>query len=130
MNAERELVRAYSEWRRLAEAEGKAIQSRNWLLLADCQRAIQDFQKLVSRLTLEARDEWKRAGQDLPEKEKKIQTIVNELIAITRRNHERLLAARSAAQERLAEISTARSNLNRLKRSYAPARENAVLETA
>ena len=119
MNAERELLHAYTEWRRLAEAESKAIQSRNWTLLADCQHAIQDFQKHVSRLTLDARDEWKRAGEDRAEKEKNIQVLVNELIAITRQNHVLLQAARSHAQHRLDELGTAGRNLKRLHRSYA-----------
>ena len=119
MNAERELLHAYGEWRRLAEAEGKAIQSRNWPLLADCQHAIQDFQTHVSRLTLDARDEWKRAGDDRVEKEKSIQPLVNELIAITRQNHALLSAARNTAQHRLGELGEAGVNLKRLHRSYA-----------
>ena len=130
MNAERELLRAYSEWRRLAEAEGKAIAARNWQLLADCQHAIQDFQKHVSRLSLDAREEWKRAGADIAAKEKFIQRIVGELIEITRHNHAKLVTARDAAKQRLEELGTAGRNLKQLHKSYAPAREKLVLETA
>ena len=119
MNAERELLHAYREWRRLAEAESQAIHSRNWTLLADCQHAIQDFQKHVSRLTLEARDEWKRAGENRAEKENNIQALVGELIAITRQNHSLLQAARTTAQSRLSELGVADCNLKRLHRSYA-----------
>ena len=118
MNAERELLRAYSDWRRLAEAETKAIQTQNWSLLADCQYAIQDFQKLVSRLTLDARDEGKRSGEDRPTKEKQIQSLVNELIAITRQNHALLAAARQTAATKLVELKAAGINLKRLQRSY------------
>jgi hypothetical protein len=55
MNAESELLRAYREWRRLALAETKAIQTRNWRLLADCHLVIRDYQSLVSTLTRAAR---------------------------------------------------------------------------
>ena len=119
MNAEQELFHAYAEWRRLALAETKAIQSRNWPLLADCQHAIVDFQKLVSRLTLDARDEWKRAGANCADKEKKFQTLVGELIEITRQNHSLLQAARGTAKMRLAELGAAGRNLKLLHRSYA-----------
>jgi hypothetical protein len=118
MNAERELFHAYAEWRRLAEAETTAIQSRNWPLLADCQHVIEDFQKHVSRLTLEARAEWRRRGENLDAKEAQIQTLVNELIAITRQNHALLTTAKQTTQTRLGELKTAGINLKRL-RSYA-----------
>ena len=119
MNAEQELLHAYSEWRRLALAETRAIQSRNWPLLADCQHAIEDFQKFVSRLMLEARDEWRRTGADCADKEKKFQALVNELIEITRQNHSLLQTARSTAKKRLAELGEAGRNLKLLHRSYA-----------
>ena len=54
MNAENELLNAYRGWHRLARAEAKAIRTRNWDLLADCQLAITDFQNLIGRLTIEA----------------------------------------------------------------------------
>ncbi len=119
MSAEQELFHAYSEWRRLAQAEATAIQSRNWPLLADCQHAIEDFQKLVSRLTLDARDEWRRIGADCADQEKKFQTLVNELIAITRQNHALLQSAHSTAKKHLGELGEAGRNLKRLHRSYA-----------
>lgn len=119
MNAERELFRAYFEWRRLARAETAAIQSHNWPLLADCQHAIQDFQALVSRLTLETRDEWKCLGADLVLKEKTFQTLVAELVGITRHNHVLLQAASTGAKSRLAELGAAGRNLKQLHRSYA-----------
>lgn len=119
MNAERELFRAYSEWRRLARAETAAIQSHNWPLLADCQHAIQDYQALVSRLTLEARDEWKRLGAEVAGKEKTFQALVDELVVITRHNHGLLQAASTGAKSRLAELGAAGRNLKLLHRSYA-----------
>ncbi len=70
MSAETELLRAYREWHRLAQAETKAIQTRNWALLTDCHLAIKDFQLMVGKLTQETREEWRRTGCNLAEKEK------------------------------------------------------------
>jgi hypothetical protein len=118
MSAESDLLQAYREWHRLARAETKAIQTRNWKLLADCQLAIQDFQKAVTQLTLQARQEWASAGQNLPEKEQHIRVFINDLIEITRHNQALLQIAKNTAQERLLELNEAGRNLRRLQRSY------------
>jgi hypothetical protein len=118
MSAEIELLHAYREWHRLARAETKAIQTRNWDLLADCQLAIKDFQSLVSRLTIQARQEWAGAGCNLAEKEQHVHVFVNGLIEITRQNQSMLQAAKTAAQERLEELGEAGRNLKRMQRSY------------
>lgn len=127
MSAESELLRAYREWHRLAQAETKAIQTRNWNLLTDCHLAIKDYQVLVGRLTLEARAEWKNSGCDLPEKEKNLQVLVSDLVDITRRNHERLQSALSKTRQQLEQLGEVGTNLKRLKRSYGHvARSRAV----
>jgi hypothetical protein len=118
MKAEAELMHAYHEWHRLAIAEGKAIQSRNWNLLNDCQLAIKDYQSVVAGLTLEARSEWQQQGLNRREKEQNIHILVNGLIALTRQNQNMLELARAAAQERLAGVSESRRKLKLLKRSY------------
>jgi hypothetical protein len=118
MSAEAELINAYREWYRLAEAESKAIQTRNWNLLSDCQTAIKDFQTLVSRLTVESREEWDRTGCNRAEKERHIQVLVGGLIELTRQNQTALLAARHTAQQRLDQLGEAGRNLKRLQRSY------------
>ena len=97
MNAETELLHAYREWHRLARAEAKAISTRNWDLLADCQLAIADFQVLITRLTVEARNEWEAAGSDSAEKERHIQVHIQELIEITRQNQATLQRAKDEA---------------------------------
>jgi len=118
MNAEAELFHAFREWRRLAEAEGKAIQQRNWRLLADCQLAIRDFQTVVSRLTPTARAEWSRAGSDLAQKEKALQLFMGELLVITQRNQSLLQSARTTARQRLDQLGEIGRNLKRLQRTY------------
>ena len=38
-----DLNQAYSEWRRLALAEGQAIRAGDWRFVANCQQAISQF---------------------------------------------------------------------------------------
>jgi hypothetical protein len=118
MNAEGELLNAYREWHRLALAETKAIQTRNWNLLSDCHTAIKDFQIMVSRLTLQARAEWKRSGCNLADKEKNLHVLVSDLVELTRRNQERLQTSLAVARKQLGELGEAGNNLKRLQRSY------------
>ena len=118
MNAEAELLNAYRDWHRLARAEAKAIRTRNWDLLADCQLAIGDFQMLISRLAVEARAEWERAGTNSAQKERNVQVFVQELIELTRQNQVMLQRAKDQACARIEDLGEAGRNLQRLKRSY------------
>jgi len=121
MNAEAELLNAYRDWHRLARAEAKAIRTRNWDLLADCQLAIADFQNLIGRLTLEARNEWERAGLNAVEKERHIQVFIQELIELTRNNQAMLQHAKDEATAKLEALGQAGQNVKRLQRSYGHA---------
>jgi hypothetical protein len=118
MNAESELFHAYREWRRLVQAEHKAIQTRNWDLLSDCHLAIKDFQVHVTGLTQEARAEWQRTGCNLAQKEAQLQVVVTELIDLTRQNQSLLQSTRLAARRQLDQLGTAGKNLKLLQRSY------------
>ena len=118
MNAESNLVQAYHEWHRLADAETKAIQTRNWDFFADCQLATKDFLPLIERLTLAARAEWASSGCDLAEKEQQLHVFVHQLIETKQQNQTLLQRAKAAALERLLQLGTAGRNLKRLQRSY------------
>lgn len=118
MNAESELLRAYREWRRLAQAEAKAIQTRNWSLLSDCHLAIRDYQSLVGKLTQEARAEWRRAGCNLAEKDQNLRVLVSDLLDLTRQNHSRLQATLARTRDKLDQLGEAGKNLKRLRRAY------------
>jgi hypothetical protein len=118
MNAEGELLRIYREWLRLAQAETKAIQTRNWNLLSDCHIAIQDFQALVGDLTREARAEWRRDGFNLDEKEKNLRVLVSELVDLTRHNQKLLQSGLASARKQLGALGESGNNLKLLKRSY------------
>ncbi|MDR3377586.1 MAG: hypothetical protein P4M10_02790 [Verrucomicrobiae bacterium] len=119
MNAESELFRAYREWRRLALAEAKAIQARNWSLFSDCHRAIRDFQSLVPGLTRAARAEWQRSDCLIGEKERNLQVLVAGLMELTRQNHTQLREMLAQARAQRAQLAMARRNLQQLRRTYA-----------
>lgn len=117
MGAEKKLLELYSEWRRLAVAEGKAIQTRNWELLGDCQLVIEDFQALVPRLATEVREEWNRDAGSHLEQEKQIRGCLGEIIDITLRNQSLLDNAQVVAHQNLKQLGEAGRKL-KLVRSY------------
>ena len=122
MSAEQSLLHAYSVWRRLAEAEGKAICRCDWKFLLECQEALKNLQTRINQLTHDTRDEWKKSGADLTAKEKSRHAVVSELIELTRHNQTLLNASRKTAQARRERIELACRNLKRLQFSYVFAR--------
>ena len=119
MNPENELLRAYHEWHRLAQAETKAIQTRNWDLLTDCHLAIKDFQTHIGKLAQETRSEWRRSGCNLAEKERNLQVLVAGLIDLTRHNQGLLQTTLAAARQQRDRLGETGNNLRLLRRSYA-----------
>ena len=122
MSAEKALLDAYGEWRRLARAVNKAIRLRNWTLLTECQDVIQKLQPRITRLTHEARNEWRQSKVDLAAGEKKINHAVFELIELVKSNKSMLQAAREAARSQRQQMEQSRQNLKRLQQSYAASR--------
>ena len=118
MNAESELFHTYSEWRRLVLAESKAIQTRNWNLLSDCHLAIRDFQSVVGGLTRDTREEWRRSGCSLTEKEQNLRVVVDGLIDLTRQNQSLLQATIARTRIQLEKLGEAGKNLKRLRAAY------------
>ncbi len=118
MSAESELFHAYREWHRLAQAETKAIQTRNWDLLDDCHLAIKDFQAHITTLTREARAEWQRTGCNLAEKESNLRIFVSELVDLTRRNQGLLQKTIQNVRQQLDQFGAVGRNLKLLQRSY------------
>ncbi len=122
MSAEQALLDAYSEWHRLAEAAGRAIHRRDWNFLLECQQALKKHQPLITRLTREARDEWKQPGANSAAREKTIRAVILELIELGQRNKMLLQAAREAVRMKCEQLEQAGRNLKRLKLSYVSAR--------
>ena len=120
MSADYQLQEAYQEWRRVAEAEGEAIRTRNWVLVADCQEALQQLQPVILHQTQQAHAEWKRLGQDRAAKEDTVRVLVSELIAIESRNNALLKDMQQAAQAHMGQLGQAGRMLRQVKRLYAP----------
>lgn len=118
MKAEQELWQVYREWRRLALAVGRAIQTRNWNLLADCHAAIEGYQTLAVRLTRDVRAEWQRVEASPAEKEQTRQAVVADLLELTRQNQSRMQSAVAHARAKLEQLSEVETNLKRLRRAY------------
>ena len=119
MNADQELTEAYQEWRRLAEAESRAIQACDWSLLSACQKALLHVQPRITQLTNAARNEWKKLGAARRQREAQVNATIYELIELEKRNHTLLQAVRETAQARLEQLDRAGHNLKRLHRTYA-----------
>lgn len=122
MSAEKALLKSYLEWRRLTVAVGRAIHTRNWDFLLECQQVMQKLQPEVTRLTGEARAEWRQSGADVAGKEKNLNAVISELMELGKRNQLLLRAVRQAAQAERDRLEQAGQNLKRLQQSYAVAR--------
>lgn len=118
MNAERQLSEAYGEWRHLAEVEGEAIAARNWMLVSACQKALQNLQKRISRLSPVAREERSRQDRNGTINAHAMEATVRELIGLERRNQTLLNGLCEAARVKLDELGRAGRNLKQIQRSY------------
>lgn len=119
MTAERDLLEAYREWRRLAEAEGEAIRTGNWGLCAACQKALEHLRERITALMPAVREEWSRPGCDPVAKQQSLDATLHELIHLQQRNKTLLQAVREATRAKLSQLGEARLKLKQLRRSYA-----------
>jgi hypothetical protein len=120
MSADNQLQNACKEWRRLAETEGEAIRSGNWLLVADCQNALQQLQPRITLDVQDARQEWARLGADRAAKEQFFRGMAAELLEIERQNNAALNAAKQAALAQFGQLEHATRTLHQVHRTYAP----------
>jgi hypothetical protein len=109
------LEEAYSEWRRLAEAEGKAIRIGDWRFVADCQQALGRLRPIIDRLT-----EQTRQGLGEPRRAQFPRATVLELIELQRRNLASLQQRRQRLSAQMEELSRTGRNLRGIQRSYSP----------
>ena len=118
MNAERHLNEAYQEWRGLAEAEGAAIGASNWGVVAACQKALQQLQERISRLSLAVREEWSKTGGNRAVKEAGLNATIHELIHLQQRNQTLLKGILETTRLKLDQFGQAGRNLKQIQRSY------------
>ena len=126
LNAERELFVACREWRRLAEAEGQAIRTRNWEFCAACQKSLQQLRDHMSALMPAVRDEWRQAGDDRPARMQAFDDTLHQLIELERRNHTLVATLRAAAHAKIQQLNQTRLKLKLLRQAYGFARGPAV----
>ena len=119
MSADHELTAAYQEWRRLAEAESRAIQACDWSLLSACQKALLHLQTRITSISAAARQEWEKMGAARRRREAQMKATIFELVELEKRNQTLLQAVRKTATQRLEQLDRAGHNLKRLQRSYA-----------
>jgi DNA repair exonuclease SbcCD ATPase subunit len=119
MSAEGELHNAYSEWRRLSEAEGSAIRAGNWRFVAECQEALSRLRPTIDRLTEQARQEAKLPGPGTSGRKMTSRASVLELIELQRRNLWSLEQRRQKLSAHIEQLSRTSHNLRGIQRSYA-----------
>ena len=125
MSAEQALFDAYREWRRLAKAAQRAISKRDWTFLFECQRTIQGIQPIISNLTREARDEWRRQEAAGHHSEARLRAVISELAGVLESNQKLLEAYWAKALSKREKLEQAGRNLKRLQNSYVLARSSA-----
>jgi hypothetical protein len=118
MNADQQLKQACDEWRRLAEAEGEAIQRCNWSLLAACQKSLQNLQQRITQFSKAARADWKKLGAARVAKEKELRAAIRELMSLEHRNSTLLTAVRHGTHQRLEQLHHASRKLSRIQHSH------------
>jgi hypothetical protein len=121
MSADRDLQHSYREWKRLAEAEGEAIRSGNWMLVFDCQNVLRQLQPRIVRQTEAAHREWTTLGLNAEVMENNLNAVIHSLIELECRNRSLIDARQRLAQEELAKLELASLTLRRIQRSYTPA---------
>jgi hypothetical protein len=116
---EKALFEAYQDWRKLAELEGDGIRRRDWTLVTDCQNRLAVLQTRLIRLTNDAREEWRRTGADLTQKENNLRQTVFSLMELEMANRASLSVAKESARAQLNQLDSVRQNLKRVERSYS-----------
>jgi hypothetical protein len=128
LNAERDLLAAGREWRRLAEAEGEAIRTRNWELCSACQNTLQLLRERMTALLPAVRAEWSRPGGDGAARQQAFDDTLRRLIELERRNQTLIESLREAARTKIQQLNEAKIKLKQLRRSYgfahAPAQQS------
>lgn len=112
-------------WRRLAEAEGRAIRAADWNALERCQEELLQLQPRFAAAALAARAEWTRLGPAARPKADQFGALLGELIGLEQSNANLLAERRQSAVTQLDELDAGIRRLRRVQRSYAPARSSA-----
>jgi hypothetical protein len=120
-----DLQHAYSEWRRLAEAEGKAIRAGDWPFVTDCQKAIVEIQRVIDHASKQNPAQSFHGSSvrdaEIGRKTKQRATVL-ELIELQRQNLAALEQRRQRLSAHVEEVSRSSRNLRGIQRSYTSPR--------
>lgn len=122
MSASSDLEADYLEWRRLAEAEGEAISSGDWLQASSCQNSLRHLQARIIEDTARMEQEWSKDDANRLALEAHLRGLVRHLIELEQRNFSLLDRRIQSARSELDVLKQANHTLNRIQRSYAPTR--------
>ena len=133
MSASENLVAAYGAWEDWTRREGQAIQDGNWVQVGECQRHKAGLQERILRCSETASAERVSSPKsnvqspgrpsvdsELSTLDFGLETILERLILLERRNHQLVAERRQAAESQKAEVENKFRNLRRVKSSYAP----------
>ena len=122
MSPDLQLQDTYREWRRLAQAEGDAIRSGNWSLVADCQKAMRELQPLILRLSAASREELTGDGPDREKREKSLSDLITEVFEIESCNSTLLQNLQETARAETENLERAGRLLRQVHERYVPSR--------
>jgi hypothetical protein len=118
MDARQHIADLLQQWREISQAEFKSIQAGDWSQLRTLQAAKDSLQQSLT----EAREVWnaENPSQPLPTSgDHPFEAEVSSLVALETRNVQLLEARRQKLRDRQALLKQARSNVRRLRHSYA-----------
>ena len=118
MNARQHIAELLQQWREISQSEFAAIQAGDWNQL----RTLQTAKETVQHSLGEAREAWNAENPSNPlpaTGEHPFADEVTSLVALETRNVQLLEARRQKIRDRQALLKQARSNVRRLRSSYA-----------
>ncbi len=119
MRQNAELWGLYEEWKQLTVSEGNAIASAKWMEVRRCQRAKEQLQPKIVRVT----DALKTACASplmISELDARVREYVNEMIELEHENSATLSRSMSALQKERTDLEGTTGRLRKLHKSYVP----------
>jgi hypothetical protein len=119
MSAQSDLFQLYEEWRAWTNSEREAIESSDWNRVTECHTAKAELQQRIVRQTQLAQEESKDDQLVRASVDRRVRSVVNELIYLETRNGEFLADRRAQAQTELDALERSGRNLGRIHKQYS-----------
>ncbi|MCL5097770.1 MAG: hypothetical protein M1608_09660 [Candidatus Omnitrophica bacterium] len=114
------LLDLYAQWRRLTEAEGKAIANGQWPEVNRNQACKEQLKEQIVRATGFWLAKWPNPAQQTAEYDRQIRPILAELVMLESNNYELLDAKCQKARAEQGQLDQSVRNLRGLHRAYVP----------